>query len=112
MTAVMSEQELWHRCLGHLYRKGMRILNNGLVTGVKYVEVKSVLCIICLKEKQVDQKFPKSKSWRASNLLELVHSDVAGPMEESSWARYCLIFIDDSVEKFLGICYATRVKYF
>ena len=41
--------------------------------------------------------FDKGKSWRAQCVLELVHSDVAGPFPMSSFGKshYALTFIDD-----------------
>ena len=94
MTSVESSQEKWHLRLGHLNRKGMNLLKNGMVTGVEFSDDgQGTQCIPCLEGKQT--KFPfKSSSKRAKEVLELVHSDLQGPMEVESWggARYCLIF--------------------
>lgn len=47
--------------------------------------------------KHPKEKFDKGKAWRALEVLQLVHSDVAGPFPAPSFrkARYVLSFIDD-----------------
>lgn len=47
--------------------------------------------------KHPEEKFDKGKAWRALEVLQLVHSDVAGPFQAPSFskARYVLTFIDD-----------------
>lgn len=54
-------------------------------------------CEICLLSKITRTPFPK-KSERKSDLLEIVHSDLCGPMrvESHSKAKYFMTFIDDS----------------
>jgi len=53
-------------------------------------------CESCIYGKQSCQKFPKL-TLRASDLLELVHSDICGPMLGYSirGARYFITFIDE-----------------
>ena len=43
------------------------------------------------------KSFPKGMSWRASVFLELIHTDIFGPMKTLSLGneRYFLIFNDD-----------------
>jgi hypothetical protein len=55
------------------------------------------LCNGCIQGKQHRQPFPKSGATRANDLLEIVHSDVCGPMKTTSLggARYFLTFTDD-----------------
>ena len=45
--------------------------------------------------------FPKGKAWRVKKPLELVHSDLYGPMRTNSigGSRYFLTFIDDYSRK-------------
>ena len=47
--------------------------------------------------KQHMKSFTKGVSWRASELLELIHTDICGQMKTPSLGsqRYFLIFIDD-----------------
>ncbi|KAL4340682.1 hypothetical protein GQ457_08G019310 [Hibiscus cannabinus] len=52
---------------------------------------------VCQKGKQTKLSFPVNQAWRASEKLQLVHTDLCGPMRISSLngSRYFLIFIDD-----------------
>lgn len=54
----------------------------------------------CLKGKQHRFPFPKRGS-RAASLLDLIHSDLCGPMEVQSFngAKYFLTLIDDLSRK-------------
>lgn len=102
LGSEISDGELWHRRMRHL---SYSYLNNlkGLVTGLHFKEINYQLsCIPCLKGKQTRKPFKRSKRRnRANDILELVHSDVCGPMQTPSWgnARYLLTFIDDKTRK-------------
>ncbi len=54
------------------------------------------ICEGCVKGKHQRTSFPKDGATRASQLLEIVHTDVCGPMKTTSHggARYFLTFID------------------
>ncbi|KAL0370586.1 UNVERIFIED_CONTAM: Retrovirus-related Pol polyprotein from transposon TNT 1-94 [Sesamum angustifolium] len=54
-------------------------------------------CEACLQGKQHKKPFPSGTSWRAKAVLELIHTDVCGPMRTPSHEqnRYFIIFIDD-----------------
>lgn len=86
---------IWHKRLGHLSYGGMRVLRNKNI--VKFQEQKLEECIGCLQGKQVAMSFPKCVAKRATSPLELVHTDVCGPMPVCSYggARYLLTFTDD-----------------
>ncbi len=47
--------------------------------------------------KHIEEKYDKGKSWKATTILELVHSDVVGlfPVPFFGKARYVLTFIDE-----------------
>lgn len=91
---------LWHRRLGHISRENLIAVKNSSkgLENVKNITDKK--CIVCVKGKQTRLPFPKS-GHRASELLELIHSDVMGPLEVESYsgARYLLTFIDDYSRK-------------
>jgi transposase InsO family protein len=59
------------------------------------------VCETCIIDKHQRNFFPKDEVIRASKLLELVHSDVCGPMKTPSHggARYFVTFIDDFSKK-------------
>lgn len=56
---------------------------------------------IVSRENKLDKAVPKQSNWRAKNVLELVHSDLCGPINpiSSSGKRYFLSLIDDHSRK-------------
>ncbi len=92
---------LWHERLGHLNMARLKDLD-AMVDGMNLKEVPlHHVCEACIKGKHQRTSFPKDETTRASKLLELVHSDVCGPMKTTSrgGARYFIIFIDDFLRK-------------
>ncbi|CAL8998208.1 unnamed protein product [Prunus brigantina] len=55
------------------------------------------VCEGCVSGKHHREKFDKEGAWRASYPLELVHTDLCGPMQNESIGgnRYFITFIDD-----------------
>ena len=89
---------LWHKRLGHLNFQSLKLLHQkNMVQGLPQIKEVSDVCEGCALGKQHTFPFPKGKAWRAKEPLELVHSDVCGPMETTTDGgnRYFLTFIDD-----------------
>lgn len=91
--------ETWHRRLGHINEKELKIMTKGAVDGMMCkgkIKTSKQNCEVCNEGKQTRLSFPKKGS-RASCVLEIVHADVCGPMEVKSLggARYFLILKDD-----------------
>ena len=98
LTHSNSQSKLWHERFGHLnYRYLQQLSNKDMVIGLPQVKYSEGVCTGCEVGKHPEEKFDKGKSWRATVVLELVHSDVAGPFLVPSFgkARYVLTFIDD-----------------
>lgn len=98
----MASQEVWHRRLGHLNHRSMQLLNKGMATGITYSNNSNFeKCVACVMGKQTRLPFPKKSFNRATDILELVHTDLCGPMPCSSFSgsRYILTFIDDFSRK-------------
>ena len=98
---MCNDNDLWHRRMAHLNQKDLVKLKNGQASGIEFSVPKSIEpCVPCMKGKQSRLPFPK-QGRRASSILELIHSDLAGPMEEKSigGANYFLTFIDDFSRK-------------
>ncbi|KAJ1704767.1 hypothetical protein LUZ63_004546 [Rhynchospora breviuscula] len=98
LTAKLENpSEIWHLRYGHLNIKGLRLLSQKqMVFGLP--EIKEIgLCEGCVYGKQIRLPFPKNQLMRAKRVLELVHTDLCGPMETESLggSRYFLLFIDD-----------------
>lgn len=104
MDESMCSQELWHRRLGHLNRRSMKLLKQGIASGIDYTDSKYTPCVACIKGKQSRLPFPKQSYNRATEKLGLIHSDLCGPMSVSSFsgARYLLTFIDDFTRMTFG----------
>ena len=68
-----------------------------MVTGLSMVSCKDGVCSSCVLEKHHQDSFDKCASWHASVLLELLHSDLCGPLPSTSFSgfKYFLTFIDD-----------------
>ena len=93
--------ELWHKRLGHLNVKSVKTLQS-MVGGMQVTKGTCDLsCEACIEGKQTRPPFPSDGARRAAKVLELVHSDVCGPMRTTSMggARYFLTFIDDFSRK-------------
>lgn len=97
-TKVNLNIDMWHKRLGHVgLDKLERIIKNNLVKGIPNLEVKKeIVCTRCQYGKSHQQPYEPS-SHRSTKPLELVHSDVFGPVKQSSLTgkRYMITFIDD-----------------
>jgi transposase InsO family protein len=67
------------------------------VVGLPRLDSFEDVCESCATGKAHREAFDKTEVWRASQPLELVHSDVCGPMQVTTGGgnRYFLTFIDD-----------------
>ncbi|CAL9003549.1 unnamed protein product [Prunus brigantina] len=68
-----------------------------MVTGLPVLTEMKDVCEGCVSGKHHREKFDKEGAWRASCPLELVHTDLCGPMQNESIGgnRYFITFIDD-----------------
>ncbi|KAG7553691.1 GAG-pre-integrase domain [Arabidopsis suecica] len=99
-----GESQLWHRRYGHLNHKSLRTLQyQNMVIGIPQIKKieESEKCVDCLVGKQHRESVPKKSMWRASRRLQLIHSDLCGPISPASNSdkRYILTFIDDHSRK-------------
>ena len=94
-----SDLYLWHCRYGHLGMDNVVKLANGdMVKRMDHVGgEKNCFFEACVMGKQHRRPYPKGVPYRAKEPFELIHSDVCGPMSESSLggSRYYAIFIDD-----------------
>ena len=84
--------------LGHYNLKSIQFAQKQeLVKDLPNIQVCSEVCEGCQLGKQHRLPFPSSATWRASEKLQLVHSDVCGPMKTVSLngSKYFILFIDD-----------------
>ena len=100
MSSVQNSPvgDLWHYRFGHMNNDALRqAFRDNLVHGLPDVGARQRQCISCLRGKQHREAIPKVSTRRASELLELVHSDLCGPMQTQSLggALYFMLIIDD-----------------
>lgn len=109
-TLKMSLAEIWHRRMGHVnYRDLQKYHREEAVKGMTVDKWKEdTRCEICIRGKMTKSPFPK-KSERKSDILEIIHSDVCGPMRTESLgkSRYFVTFIDDA-SRWCEICFIRR----
>ncbi|CAL8999643.1 unnamed protein product [Prunus brigantina] len=90
--------QTWHKRLGHLNERSIKMLENqDMVHGLPHLEQTSIVCEGCMLGKQHIDSFPLESTWRATYPLELVHTDICGPMQTESILgnKYFLLFTDD-----------------
>ena len=74
---------------------------NKVVTGLPDMKIKHEgICKGCAKGKNIKNPFSKSET-KTKGMLELIHSDVCGPMSSTSLSgfEYYITFIDDYSRK-------------
>ena len=76
----------------------IKLVNSSMVKGIGHVSTETKpLCEEYIMGKQHRCPCPKGVLYRATEPYELIHSDVCGPILESSFggSRYYVTFIDD-----------------
>ncbi|XP_073152810.1 uncharacterized protein [Henckelia pumila] len=99
---LKDEAWLWHFRYGHLNFGGLRTLQQkNMVMGLPQLVPSSQVCEDFVVSKQHRNQFPQGKSMRAKEVLEIVHSDICGPInpESNGGKRYLITFIDDFSRK-------------
>jgi transposase InsO family protein len=88
----------WHQRLGHLNTSAIVQLARGSAVGIEIElgDAHEADCIACIEGKQHRLLFKTGRT-RATKVGELLHMDLAGPMEITSFdnKHYFLIVIDD-----------------
>lgn len=91
---------LWHKRFGHLHHAAVqRMYKDQLVDGMvlKSQQPPAAICEPCLAGKQHRVNVPKTARHRATAPLQLIHTDVHGPLPVQSrhGYKYWITFIDD-----------------
>jgi len=92
---------LWHEILSHFNMTSLKGLD-AMMDGMNLKEMSlHHICEGCVKGKHQRTSFPKDGTTRASQLLEIIHTNVCGPMKTTSHggARYFFTFIDNISKK-------------
>ena len=96
-NVTSSKWELWHARVGHASFEAYK--NTQCATSGMPEIAKSGDCVCggCAKGKMTVASFPSVSTTKTSRVLELIHTDVMGPMKTVSGggSRYVLSFVDD-----------------
>jgi hypothetical protein len=96
----VNPNELWHRRYAHINYQALPFLKK-MVEGIPELQsTHEGICKGCALGKNVKKPFPSSNN-RSKEILDLIHSDVCGPMPVKSLggSLYYVIFIDDYSRK-------------
>uniref|UniRef100_A0A2N9FG96 CCHC-type domain-containing protein n=1 Tax=Fagus sylvatica TaxID=28930 RepID=A0A2N9FG96_FAGSY len=97
-TRKNETTDLWHMRLGHVsYSKLSVMVKKSMLKGLPQLDVRTdTVCAGCQYGKAHQLPYEESK-FKAKEPLELVHSDVFGPVKQPSIGgmRYMVTFIDD-----------------
>ncbi|KAF3622351.1 putative triacylglycerol lipase 2-like [Capsicum annuum] len=95
-----SSSTLWHKRLSHISEKGLNVLAKKRLLS-NFESPKLEKCVQCLDRKQNRVSFKSHPPSKKTELLELVHSDLCGPMKTRTLgsALYFVTFIDDCLRK-------------
>jgi len=102
--AIDDKSWLRHLRYGHLSFATLRMLvSHEMVYVLPKVQEHKEVCEGCALGKHSRSSFPRGQAWRASYPLQLVHSDISGPMQTPSIGKnlYFLTFIKD----YLRMCW-------
>ncbi|UYV84378.1 FHDC1 [Cordylochernes scorpioides] len=99
-----NKTQEWHRKLGHIGMQNLRKLES-LVDGMelnKLEKQENDVCEICIMAKQTRKSFGNERS-RATRPLEIVNTDLCGPIEPLTHdnKKYIMTFLDD----YTHLCY-------
>ena len=101
-TNSLEQSWLWHLRYVYLHFGGLDLLQKKqMVKGLLSIEQPSSSCESCILGKHYREKFISGVSNRAKEPLELVHTDLCGPMQTPSLTGnvYFMTFIDDYSRK-------------
>ena len=101
-ASVKDEAWCWHIRFGNLNFGTFKALGKeNMVKGMLSINHPNQLCEACLLGKHSKRSFPKETTTRATKPLQLVHTDMCGPINLSSFGKnkYFLLFIDDYSRK-------------
>jgi hypothetical protein len=89
LAVTSADVDIWHMRLGHVNTKATNILLKR--------NLGPTFCETCAVGKIKSLPFPKHSRDRSSHILQLIHTDIAGPITPPTpdGKRYIMTFIDD-----------------
>lgn len=110
--AVSGNLNLWHRRMGHICHSKLKDVKEANF-GLNFSEKEDGTCTICLQGKQC-RKPNKEDGTRATELLQIIHTDVVGPLNQCSFSgtRFLVTFIDDFSRKVVAYPIKSKSEVF
>lgn len=112
---VSKKLELWHHRFGHLGNDNLvKLVKKKMVDGMSldndFDDSIKFLCEPCINGKQTREKFKTRTGKFSSRPLQIVHSDVCGPITPVSWDgnSYFVTFTDDYTH--VSVAYLMKSK--
>lgn len=93
-----DEAWLWHAPFGHLSFDALKnMTRHGMVRGMPEINHAGELCDSYLASKKRRRSFPKIATYRAKDVLDLVHGDMCGPIMPATHGGrlFFLLLVDD-----------------
>ena len=105
--------ELWNRRLAHINYKALPYVSKVVIGLPKFKVDHEGVCKGCAQGKNIKNPFQKRES-KEEGVLELIHSDVCGPMPSTSlsWYVHCVSFIDYYSRKTRGCFLKSKDEVF
>lgn len=106
-STKLNESQKWHQRLGHINIRSIKELSDkNLVRGLEDINVDNINCDGCNVSKSTKAPCKRIKGRHTKTVLELVHSDLCGPMPSKSigGSEYFLTFTDDYSRKTTVYC--------
>ena len=84
--SLVNQTHLWYLRLGHINLERIRrMVTGGLISPLNVTAL--LVCEPCLEEKMTMRPF-KAKGYRAKKVMDLVHTDLCGPMSTDARGGY------------------------
>ena len=95
LSVSVNDPFLWHKRLGHVNLTHLgKLSQKGLVKGLPLTDyVSDKLCDACVKGKQTKSSFKSKNVVSTSEVLELLHLDLCGPMRVRSFGGSWLVMV-------------------
>lgn len=110
-TDKLTDSEKWHKRFCHVNIRTIQELSRkDLVRGLNNVNINNIHCSSCSVSKSTKAPCKALGYRQTKNVLELIHSDLCGPMPIKSIgeARYILTFTDDYSRKVTVYCLRSK----
>lgn len=98
LTRADDEAWKWHARMGHLHFRELHAMSaKGMVRGMPEISRIEQYCDGCALGKQHRAPFPQASTYRAERGLELVHTDLCGPITPATprGNKYFILVVDD-----------------